>query len=506
MIRGEKRMLSSAKSSNIELSAKASIHNRFDIEVVDAKTGEIKQRAYAENIILDAYWAWLASSTNSISYIHYGTGTGTPVASRTSLFTFAGFSYADKVAYTNKRGVFSYKQKGIILETAAVGKTITEIGIAYGTAAANLVTHAMLKDMNGNQISIVKTDTDIINLYSTVFVHYTPEGYNGIIMNNYSWFSTNYSDFYGFFLRITHGWQNQQSEFPYYIVFGVSNQQAESGNTSNVTPEFSATNKTLTLTASRIGASGCNTNTQKYVISVGNDNNSQQAFFLQVRDVWPSGFPITGEAIATADGTKKDFVTAFPDISDVKLYANGVEITSGYTIDEGTPFMRTNASPVHHMEMLNRMAVDSDGAIYYNNGGLGSVASYIYLQPASGAMVYENPWYQTVGFKSFYCGNVAVNVSNDGTTWTPITGITAEVPFTVPEAYKHYRYVKMQALSSTQRGEITLDRTSDNNIHFTTAPAIGTVITGDYKTRTIPKDTNHVFDFSCVLYFGEKTT
>ena len=29
--------------------------------------------------------------------------------------------------------------------------------------------HAMLKDMNGNQISIEKTDTDIINIYATVY-------------------------------------------------------------------------------------------------------------------------------------------------------------------------------------------------------------------------------------------------------------------------------------------------------------------------------------------------
>ena len=31
------------------------IHNRFDIEVKDITTGEIVQRGYAENIILDNY-------------------------------------------------------------------------------------------------------------------------------------------------------------------------------------------------------------------------------------------------------------------------------------------------------------------------------------------------------------------------------------------------------------------------------------------------------------------
>ena len=59
-----------------------SIHNRFDIEVINARTGEIKQRAQAENVILNRLWtALLADNGNRyFGYIFYGSGSGTPAA------------------------------------------------------------------------------------------------------------------------------------------------------------------------------------------------------------------------------------------------------------------------------------------------------------------------------------------------------------------------------------------------------------------------------------------
>ena len=46
-IRGQKRTLPQKK----EVAINASIHNRFDIEVVDSQTGEVKQKAQADNVI-----------------------------------------------------------------------------------------------------------------------------------------------------------------------------------------------------------------------------------------------------------------------------------------------------------------------------------------------------------------------------------------------------------------------------------------------------------------------
>jgi hypothetical protein len=43
------------------------------------------------------------------------------------------------------------------------------------------------------------------------------------------------------------------------------------------------------------------------------------------------------------------------------------------------------------------------------------------------------------------------------------------------------------------------------NIHFSTPPDVGAVITVDYVTPWVAKDTNHVFDFTLELQFGEYT-
>jgi len=43
------------------------------------------------------------------------------------------------------------------------------------------------------------------------------------------------------------------------------------------------------------------------------------------------------------------------------------------------------------------------------------------------------------------------------------------------------------------------------NIHFSTPPANGAVITADYQTPVAGKDVNHVFDYTFTLQLGEYT-
>ena len=64
------------------------VHNRFDFELADAKTGEVKQKCTCYNIVLDQYFRRLVSNSSTINAIMLGTGTGTPVVTRTSLFSY----------------------------------------------------------------------------------------------------------------------------------------------------------------------------------------------------------------------------------------------------------------------------------------------------------------------------------------------------------------------------------------------------------------------------------
>ena len=65
MIRGTRKALDKKPYANVNLNA--SIHNRFDVEVVDAKTGKVKQRAQAENVICDFLWTTLLKMSTLVT-------------------------------------------------------------------------------------------------------------------------------------------------------------------------------------------------------------------------------------------------------------------------------------------------------------------------------------------------------------------------------------------------------------------------------------------------------
>ncbi len=153
----------------MEAGIKVGLHNKFDIEVRDAKTNELKQSATAYNIVLNQLWTRVLARNAFMSAIHVGTGTGTLSPSRTSLFTFLfGRNVTlDGISFNINN---MYRRVKIQIQPSEyVGQTFTEVGVAYGTSSGNLCTHAMLTDAEGNPISILKTDTDVVIIYATVF-------------------------------------------------------------------------------------------------------------------------------------------------------------------------------------------------------------------------------------------------------------------------------------------------------------------------------------------------
>ena len=148
---------------------KVNIHNRFDIHIDNIETGEHRE-VTAYNIVLDQMWTRLCGGSSYFVNIHFGIGTGTPIASRTSLFAHLGTKTAVDVEQVKALPVSRWKRKVVLNPEEFVGQTITEVGIAFGATASNLLTHAMLKDAEGNPISITKSDTDVVTIFATVFV------------------------------------------------------------------------------------------------------------------------------------------------------------------------------------------------------------------------------------------------------------------------------------------------------------------------------------------------
>ena len=503
MIRGKKRVVESP-AIHQGASVKASIHNRFELEVIDAKTGEVKQTAFAENIILDKLWTYMGAY---FQYIHYGSGTGTPVASRTSLFTFIAGKAASVHSADFSDAHTYYSKKFIQLsETEAVGQTLTEVGIAQGAGSTTLVTHALLKDMNGNNISIAKTNTDIINIYATVFVHWGTnldivfDDFNHALVKYFAGFN----DLYTFAGASGNGTKVELQQ-------GTVNAGGNTQTPPALTLTWDSATKKLKSNVVRMPVTCGNYAAKNRGVQINHYDGSNYCFlvYFPCYSAWNAGSNITGEAIATGDGVLTNFKTTFQLISGAKVYVDGIEQTTGVTIDEGFPFVTSYAGGIFQTIIpygndYLPICCDHWGS-YGDVNGLVFVRTYPYSKwGTSPRMIFfRNIYHDTLGITRFTRSSSAfsnVFMSNDLVNWVAV-GFSA-----VAYEYQNYEFIKITATDVPQISEniiTTFTRTSDSNIHFASPPASGAVITADYHTQSIAKDTNHVYDFSCEFALGE---
>lgn len=470
----------------------ANIHNRFDVEVIDAATGEIRQRAQAENIILDSLWSRIG--TSYFSYIQYGTGTGTPTANRTSLFSYLGCSGASNSTSSLdlSRGVYSVKKNIELSETTAAGQTLTEVGISYDNYSNHLLTHAMLKDMNGNQITITKTNTDIIKIYATIFVHFNPNGYmNGSIKfctsSGSGIISSSGSD--SSLLSILSGiaaFSNGTAFFESGRGYGYD---FDNRNYVSISLVNNAAERKITATASRLSAGSSNVGGFCQIKSSG------VAFQVTDGEGWFPGTTVTGEAVGTGDGSTQDFDLMFPYADNATIFVDGVAQTSGVTVYK-------NPNAAHYGSEFN--SVDSNGELFF---GPKPTAGHYWSSYRTGDIFFENPHYATIGITKIHTPENSdyVRVSDDAVTWTLIGSSLSNVT-PVAKQYQHKRFWKVSNSGTYNYNGLYIDETTlPKAVHFDTAPAEGAVITADYTARCIGKDINHVFDFSYTVQLGEQT-
>ena len=153
--------------------AGVTLHNRFDLEVRHAKTGELKQKASAYNIVLEQMWTRLCAGSTYFVNIHFGTGTGTLLPSRTSLFTHLGTKAATDDTLVRAVPNSSWRRRIVLNPEEFVGAKLSEVGVAFGSGTTNLVTHAQLEDAAGNPITILKTSLDVVTIFATIFVTFS---------------------------------------------------------------------------------------------------------------------------------------------------------------------------------------------------------------------------------------------------------------------------------------------------------------------------------------------
>lgn len=455
MIRGSKRSLGGDTKTIM-----SKIHNRFDIEVVDAKTGEVKQRAKAENVICDQVWSYYTGGWSSC--IAYGSGSGTPSSSDTDLFTRVGTVKLGDATWDHNHiaeGYISFTKSASLSETVAVGITLTEIGLTTDSSKSyKLCTHAMLTDMNGNAISILKTDTDIINLYATVFFHWDLSGYNGVEL-------------------IPRSTVPPTGGMTGYISFSKGKHSGFSPSTyTYINAPFDSSTRTFTITCPRIPVSDVNVGGFKYA--------KYGPFIVEIE----GPHRVVGESVGTGDGVTVDFATKIDFPSNATVYVDGVP-ASGVTVSEeplsyndlGQYFWRLDlASTVEHL-------IPCEGSVPTNTSSMSTES------------LYYNPLYE-LGIDSHAYNSMSyIKASNDLVNWETVYDYTNNINKSISE-YKNYKFWKTQyrsvPYSTSYWRYLTCNSINGKNIHFETAPSSGSVITIDYDTPMVPKDENHVFDFN----------
>ena len=106
--------------------------------------------------------------------------------------------------------------------------------------------------------------------------------------------------------------------------------------------------------------------------------------------------------------------------------------------------------------------------------------------------------FPNIGVRSISGTNGTIQGSNDGVTWNSVD--TPSAP--MPDAQAHYKYYKNNSSSNVA---IYMNAYDGYNIIFDNPPAQGDVITIDYTTDYIPKDSDHVLDVELTFTFGEWT-
>lgn len=486
------------------------IHNRFDIEVVDKNTGVIKQKAKAFNVVTNTAFNILCSNPSGASdhcapYIVVGSGTGTPAATDTSLFHYVGYASMQSDTIDTSRtaeGIFIRTAVGRINYDTYVNTDFTEVGLARATSGTPLFTHAVLQDMNGNPITIRHTDTDIINLYAHVYLH-VDQDHDTHFYYRYGTSNTWGSvSLVGLALFFKPNISNPVVQYPYalgsaYFFNGGPHVYASSYdavvNYKTITPD--PTNRRVIIAFNRLSTDHGNI---KGISSIGFDAGYGKAWPSTIVDCGGSNIApssIQGESVGVGDGNTLKFKTKFDMPYNAKVYVNGIEQQSGVIVKKWicsalTPRDSQGSNGYPYCTWYKRL--------YANNLNL----PVPYRDRLSQMFVGEvlESLMPEVGIYGFYNANTGTyQASNDGITWVNVATPSSEQ---IADADAHYKYYKLVTKGNY---DIFLEsNTYDGyNIIFDTPPAQGDVITIDYTTDYIPKDSDHVLDVELTVSFGE---
>lgn len=499
-------------------------HNRFDIEVIDVRTGEVRQRAQAENIILDRMYTRITQFATYFTKIHFGNGIGTLDPERTTLFAeirnaanTQTIGYKDAIVDTIVRAfpTSSVTKRIELLPEEFVGVNITEVGISETSsttpASSYVNTHAVLTDAEGNEISILKLQYDLVIIYATVYIELVDP-------------STRFM------------WARPQVEGNALVEYLLNNTSYTGYITLGIAPDvggrgycISRIFKTSSITASYNAGAKTRSYTKRIATAEANSVYGIREICLDkmARVVFPetgvfTSKSFTGVTIGTGDGVTTKFNFPNVDVSGLTVKVNDVATTDftpkfaladsrnrwlGSLVD-----ISGSANDLTCLHKLPPNFLDSREFVFgYNDPPL---IFKVNVAELTGYKIDIG----TTGPEGHYFNAVQLSGSSDGSSWTVLK--TVRYPsyggsgnHEVYTFLQHYDYLKLGVVADGGRtsssyacaGYALPSEMTETGpcIIFNTPPANGVAITADYTVDYIPKNENYVLDVTFTLLFGE---
>lgn len=464
------RVLEEDLSPSIE-----SVHNRFDLCIRNIETGE-ETTAYAENVVTNAAWSEYIFR-RSATVLRLGSSTEPEAPTQTNILSVvaAGIN-PRKTTYEafgpngNKRiteyfiGVNDYNNK-----------VIAEMGLVNGSGYGNVFNRAILKDVNGNPITVNKTDLIEITFYVTVYVTANLQPWQALVNPTQALFSL-----------IENGNQGFQA-------------WTLTGGSKNVGGTYTLSPGKLEIKSVRQRPEELN----KGICTIESFGISQDMFRS------PKTYPVKEQALATGDGVKTDFYCGFV-MRSINLYKNGVLVPqSEYTFNPNAGRLLSYGNDCGGVPVYSAAyrAVDPSTNKKVTNASDGGPVS---LRP-NATLIVEVPDSLIYGVggtayrNDFGWTGFTMYGSNDMVSWESIRYFNYPNTNQVFKGTTPFKYVKIVTSGPAMSIDWEVFCQGTPQIRFKTPPAVGDVLTFSGITTCIPKDQNHVMEMQTSLTYVDPT-
>lgn len=484
------------------ISQKSKLHNRFDFEIFDTETGKTEY-AQAENIVLNSMWTRLCGGTDYFNRIGVGIGYGTLSPSRTGLFSNLAQKSATLVETVYDTETTAHVTKSVTFsEIEAIG-TWTEVGIAYSSSSSSFVTHAMITDSEGEEITIEKTATKIVTIYATVFAELLP-----LDIPNHFYTALGAKN------RLLGLLVNKSGFTPPFSFTTLLKPDGSPAILWQISPPITSSwsadlsNKRRYSSLTRLSASDGNAPIRGIICGGVYGTGDVSLAGLSLPNTLFPGKDFTGIAIGTGDGneTQFDFPLSFVKPGSETIYVGGVPKIRGvdYTVRYG----------MRGADTLLVNVPDTNKGLLYSGTTLEEIA--VLPQPSGEEVDITSIVMKNAALSNYKIHSYDIKLSLDGENWVDAGSSSSwsasDVATLNAFTPAKYKYIKVTFTSTSSAGYacyalyIKVYATSPTTKHivFTTPPTAAATITADFSVEYIPKSENFVLDVQAEVIFGEE--